>query len=202
MRDSPIGTASRHGSAANSPPSGSSVETSRAVGFTHLPPRLSCAQEREDRDSGAVNAYLGLSHLTDELYRSLLLEHGSNRTSLDHRDLPTPPWQRHPPQRTRRRGREPITREAIVEAALHLLGSDGLDELSMRRLADELDSGPASLYWHVGSKDGLLELLFDRVIGEVEMPAPEPDRWQEQLVDGLAQRVYAQAVASKPPRRR
>lgn len=51
----------------------------------------------------------------------------------------------------------------------------------MRRLADELDTGPASLYWHVGSKDGLLELLFDRVIGEVEMPTPEPDRWQEQL---------------------
>jgi AcrR family transcriptional regulator len=50
----------------------------------------------------------------------------------------------------------------------------------MRRLADERDTGPASLYWHVG-KDGLLELIFDRVIGEVEMPVPEPDRWQEQL---------------------
>ena len=84
--------------------------------------------------------------------------------------LPAPPWQRHPPERTRRRGREPITREAIVETALRLLDRDGLDELSMRRLADELDTGPASLYWHVGSKDGLLELIFDRVIGEVEMP--------------------------------
>ena len=96
-------------------------------------------------------------------------------------ELPPPPWQRHPPERTRRRGREPITREAIVETALRLLDRDGLDELSMRRLADELDTGPASLYWHVGSKDGLLELIFDRVIGEVELPVPEPDRWQEQL---------------------
>jgi AcrR family transcriptional regulator len=95
--------------------------------------------------------------------------------------LPTPPWQRHPPERARRRGREPITREAIVETALRLLDRDGLDELSMRRLADELDTGPASLYWHVGSKDGLLELIFDRVIGEVEIPAPEPERWQQQL---------------------
>lgn len=95
--------------------------------------------------------------------------------------VPTPPWQRHPPERTRRRGREPITREAIVETALRLLDKDGLDELSMRRLADELDTGAASLYWHVGSKDGLLELIFDRVIGEVEVPAPEPERWQEQL---------------------
>ncbi|HEU5372504.1 MAG TPA: TetR/AcrR family transcriptional regulator [Gaiellaceae bacterium] len=102
-------------------------------------------------------------------------------TGSDRSQLPPPPWQRHPPERVRRRGRQPITREAIVETALRLLDRDGLDELSMRRLADELDTGPASLYWHVGSKDGLLELIFDRVIGEVEMPAPEPDRWQEQL---------------------
>jgi len=102
-------------------------------------------------------------------------------TDPDRSQLPTPPWQRHPPERTRRRGREPITREAIVETALRLLDKDGLDELSMRRLADELDTGAASLYWHVGSKDGLLELIFDRVIGEVELPTPEPDRWQEQL---------------------
>jgi AcrR family transcriptional regulator len=102
-------------------------------------------------------------------------------TSQERSDLPTPPWQRHPPTRIRRRGREPITRDAIVEAALRLLDKHGLDELSMRRLADELDTGPASLYWHVGSKDGLLELIFDRVIGEIEMPDPEPHRWQEQL---------------------
>jgi AcrR family transcriptional regulator len=51
----------------------------------------------------------------------------------------------------------------------------------MRRVADELDTGPASLYWHVGSKDGLLDLIFDRVIGEQRVPDPEPDRWQEQL---------------------
>ena len=102
-------------------------------------------------------------------------------TDPEHSELPPPPWQRHPPERSRRRGRVPITREAIVETALRLLDKDGLDELSMRRLADELDTGPASLYWHVGSKDGLLELIFDRVIGEVEMPKPEPERWQEQL---------------------
>jgi len=96
-------------------------------------------------------------------------------------DLPQPPWQRHPPARKARRDREPITQEAIVETALRLLDEDGLDQLSMRRIADELDTGPASLYWHVGSKDGLLDLLLDRVMGEIEIPEPEPDRWQEQL---------------------
>lgn len=95
--------------------------------------------------------------------------------------LQPPPWQRTPPPRGRRRGRDPITREVIVETALRLLDRDGLDHLSMRRVADELDTGPASLYWHVGSKDGLLDLIFDRVIGEMEVPDPEQERWKEQL---------------------
>src|SRR5262249_16091326 len=41
----------------------------------------------------------------------------------------------------------------------------------------------ASLYWHVGSKDGLLDLVFDEVIGEQQMPDPDPGHWQEQLKD-------------------
>jgi AcrR family transcriptional regulator len=93
--------------------------------------------------------------------------------------IPPPPWQRTPRQPAPRR--EPITRDAIVETALRLLDRDGLDELSMRRIADELDTGPASLYRHVGSKDGLLDLVFDRVIGEQEVPDPDPERWEEQV---------------------
>jgi AcrR family transcriptional regulator len=95
--------------------------------------------------------------------------------------LPPAPAQRTPPERKPRRGREPITRELVVETALRLLDRDGLDQLSMRRVAEELDTGAASLYWHVGSKDGLLDLIFDRVIGEITVPDPEPGRWQEQL---------------------
>jgi AcrR family transcriptional regulator len=94
--------------------------------------------------------------------------------------LPAPPWQRVP-RRAGRRRRDPITTEAIVESALRILDAEGLDGLSMRRLADELDTGAASLYWHVGSKDGLLDLLFDEVIGEQEVPDPDPKRWREQL---------------------
>lgn len=95
--------------------------------------------------------------------------------------IPPPPWQRLPPDRGRRRRRDPITREAIVRKALELLDRDGLDALSMRRVADELGTGAASLYWHVGSKDGLLDLVLDEVIGEQHVPDPEPDRWAEQL---------------------
>ena len=95
-------------------------------------------------------------------------------------DIPPPPWQRAPERQTRRR-REPISRDAIVAAAIGLLDREGLAALSMRRLAEELGTGAASLYWHVGSKDGLLDLVLDEVIGEGKVPDPDPDRWQEQL---------------------
>jgi AcrR family transcriptional regulator len=95
-------------------------------------------------------------------------------------DIPPPPWQRLPDRSSRRR-REPISREAIVKAAIDLLDREGLPALSMRRLGDELGAGAASLYWHVGSKDGLLDLVLDEIIGEQQVPDPEPARWQEQL---------------------
>src|SRR5215208_6350906 len=74
---------------------------------------------------------------------------------------------------------------AGVAAALKLLDRDGLAAFSMRRVAEELDTGAASLYWHVGSKDGLLDLILEEVIGEQvdEIPEPDPDRWQEQVKD-------------------
>jgi AcrR family transcriptional regulator len=71
--------------------------------------------------------------------------------------------------------------EAITEAAIKILDSEGLEGLSMRRVAEALNTGPASLYWHVGSKDGLLDLVFDQLIGELKVPAPQGDRWKEQL---------------------
>ena len=74
-----------------------------------------------------------------------------------------------------------MTRETIVEAALRVLDKVGVDELSMRLVADELRTGPASLYWHVRSKDELLQLLFERLNDEIELPEPDPARWQEQL---------------------
>lgn len=94
--------------------------------------------------------------------------------------LPPPPWQRLP-ERSSRRRRDPISRDAIVDAAVALLDRDGLDALSMRALAEQLGTGAASLYWHVGSKDGLLDLILDRLIGEVQIPDADPDRWQEQV---------------------
>jgi TetR/AcrR family tetracycline transcriptional repressor len=74
-----------------------------------------------------------------------------------------------------------MTREVIVEAALRVLQKVGMDELSMRLVANELRTGPASLYWHVRSKDELLQLLFERLNDEIELPEPDPRHWREQL---------------------
>jgi AcrR family transcriptional regulator len=96
--------------------------------------------------------------------------------------IPEPPWQAAPRQRP---ARAPLSREAIVDAALRVLDREGAAGLSMRRVADELGTGPASLYWHVASKDALIDLIIDRVAGEVPLPEPDPDHWQEQARDWL-----------------
>lgn len=94
-------------------------------------------------------------------------------------EVPLPPWQT-PPKRAH--ARAPITQDLIVETALRILDAENLDALSMRRVAQELGTGPASLYAHVASKKELLDLMFDRVVGEIPAPAPaEPERWQEQV---------------------
>jgi AcrR family transcriptional regulator len=95
-------------------------------------------------------------------------------------DVPPPPWTRAP-QRPRRARREPLTQDTIVDAALRVLDADGLDLLSMRHVARTLNTTAAALYWHVGSKDGLLDLIFDRIIGEQPVPEPDPGRWEEQV---------------------
>lgn len=98
--------------------------------------------------------------------------------------VPEPPWWRQRGDASRGE-RKPLTRDAIVEAALALLERDGIQGLSMRKLAHELDAGAASLYWHVGDKEELLSLLLDRIVGEQEVPEPDPENWQEQVKEML-----------------
>ena len=111
--------------------------------------------------------------------------------------IPAPPWQRLPDRKARRR-REPISRDAIVAAAIRLLDREGLAALSMRRLADELGAGAASLYWHVGSKDGLLDLVIDELVGEGQVPAPDPARLAGPAQGGRAGSAGHQPAAPLP----
>lgn len=57
------------------------------------------------------------------------------------------------------------TRADVVDTALRLLDQYGLADLSMRRLAAELDVQPSALYWHVPNKQTLLALVSDQIIG-------------------------------------
>ena len=93
-------------------------------------------------------------------------------------EVPEAPW-----FRTTRasRARAPLSREAIVDAALRVLDREGAQGLSMRRIGEELGSGAGALYWHVENKEQLIHLMFDRVIGELPLPQVDPLRWQEQI---------------------
>ena len=91
-------------------------------------------------------------------------------------------WNRVP-RRASADPRDPLNREAIVAAAIRILDEAGLDGLTMRPVADAPGTVPALLYWHVGSKDGLLDLVFEEVIGEQHVPDADPDCWQDQLKD-------------------
>jgi AcrR family transcriptional regulator len=98
--------------------------------------------------------------------------------------LPTPP--RRLVRQPERAGRRPsLTRDAIVSAAIAVLDESGVSGLSMRRVAQKLEAGVASLYGHVSGKEELLELVFDELVGQVPLPTPDPACWREQVTEML-----------------
>jgi AcrR family transcriptional regulator len=86
-----------------------------------------------------------------------------------------------PRSRRERPAKPPLSREAIVDAGLDILRAEGIDALSMRRVAQALDTGPASLYVYVANRDELHAVLFDAAIGTIPVEETDPTRWREQL---------------------
>jgi AcrR family transcriptional regulator len=66
--------------------------------------------------------------------------------------------------------RPPLTRERILRAAVALADRSGVESLSMRKLAQELDVVPMALYRHVANKDEMLGGMIDVVVGEIDPP--------------------------------
>jgi AcrR family transcriptional regulator len=93
------------------------------------------------------------------------------------------PWQPISPAKPARRAREPLSRERVVDAAMRILLDQGYEAVSMRKVAQALGTGPASLYAHVANKKELDQLLVERAAEGLEIPAPDPQNWQEQLKD-------------------
>ncbi|MFF9806926.1 TetR/AcrR family transcriptional regulator [Streptomyces coeruleorubidus] len=84
----------------------------------------------------------------------------------------------------RRGGGQPsgLDRARIIEVTVRLLDAEGLARFSMRRLAGELSVTAMSVYWYVDTKDDLLELALDEVMGEMRLPDPDADEdWRDQV---------------------
>lgn len=91
---------------------------------------------------------------------------------------PSPAWWGEPHEPPRRR---PLTRDAIVRTALAIIDSDGLEGLTMRRVADHLEASAGALYGHVANKRQLLELIIDRVFQGLNVPEADEAAWPEQI---------------------
>jgi AcrR family transcriptional regulator len=108
-----------------------------------------------------------------------------------------PPPMNHPVRHRSTRDRPakpPLSEDAVVDAALAILKSDGLEAVTMRRVAAALDTGAASLYVYVSGREGLLQAMLARVIATIELEAPDPSRWRVQL-HSLLQRMRQALVA-------
>jgi AcrR family transcriptional regulator len=86
----------------------------------------------------------------------------------------------------RARRRPVLGLDAIVERTLRIVDAEGVGAVSMRRVAAEFDTGPASLYAYVANKDALLRLVLDRILDEVEIPTG--DDWQD-VIRSLARNL-------------
>jgi AcrR family transcriptional regulator len=88
-------------------------------------------------------------------------------------------WMR--PQRHSRGPDPTYSREQITAAAIKIADVEGIEAVSMRRIAREVSAGAMSLYRYVGSKDDLLELMVDAVQGEDPLPEAPSGDWRADL---------------------
>ena len=74
-----------------------------------------------------------------------------------------------------------LTKSAVAGRALELADRDGVDALTIRRLATELGVTPMALYWHFRSKEDLLAGLSDHIWNEVDLAFDRSAPWPDQL---------------------
>jgi len=91
--------------------------------------------------------------------------------------------------------RTPLSKERVLRAAVALADRDGLEALSMRKLAQELGVEAMSLYNHVRNKEDVLDGAVDVVVGEIEVP-PRSSEWKASLRQTV---LSARAVLLRHP---
>jgi TetR/AcrR family transcriptional regulator, tetracycline repressor protein len=82
-------------------------------------------------------------------------------------------------------GRARLSKRTVVDRALKLADADGLDSLTIRKLAQDLGVTPMALYWHFRSKEDLLEGMAEQVWSEIDVRIDPSVPWWAQLQGGL-----------------
>jgi AcrR family transcriptional regulator len=93
----------------------------------------------------------------------------------------------HPAGSRRERPAKPaLTRAGIVAAAMAVMRAEGLDRVTMRRLAQELDTGAASLYVYVRNTAELRAAMLEELLGQIDLgPVAADGDWQDRLIQVL-----------------
>jgi TetR/AcrR family tetracycline transcriptional repressor len=90
---------------------------------------------------------------------------------------------RKPPRRRRPGERAGLAVDAVLAEARRVSERDGVEHLTMRRLAEGLGVAPNALYSHFADKSALLDALVDSLLADVEVPALDEVDWREGLLD-------------------
>jgi AcrR family transcriptional regulator len=123
------------------------------------------------RDEGLVEARVGAGTVVS----------ARGNRQAPHRAVAANSW----PGTTRK---PPLNQAHVLATAISIADAEGLEALSMRRLATELDTGPMSLYRYVEGKDDLVKHMADDVFGRHPLPEPGPEGWRAKLE--LASRLH------------
>lgn len=86
---------------------------------------------------------------------------------------------------TKRVPRNTLSRARVVEGALALIDADGLDTVTMPRVAKQLGVGTMSLYRHVEDKNDLINAVAEHIIADVQVPDGRDDDWEGRVVGYL-----------------
>lgn len=89
-------------------------------------------------------------------------------------------WEGHGPDQRSKPGLS-LSLESIVATGIRIADAEGLERLSMRRVAADLGAGTMSLYRYVPGKEELIHLMVDAVTGETPLPDPAPPGWRARL---------------------
>jgi AcrR family transcriptional regulator len=105
---------------------------------------------------------------------------------------------RVPISRRDRPAKPPLSRAGAVSVALEIMKTEGLERVTMRRLAAELDTGPASLYVYVQNMAELHGAILDELLAGLTLPDPggAGERWREELIGLLT--GYTQLLLGQP----